>query len=139
MAKINNTKFGIRLRELREEAGVSMMQLAKAIEVSDAAICKWENGIAEPKASSIVKLAEYFDCSTDYLIGAEDDFARAPSRKAVVKTSDGATVKPTAGLSSAECELIEVYRELPPDRRKLAREAIGAWRSLPDKKAPEEP
>ena len=66
--------YGLRLKELREERGVSMMTLAKAIGVSDTAVCKWENQDSEPKLSYIIKLADYFNCSADYLIGRSDEF-----------------------------------------------------------------
>ena len=36
-------KFSERLRELRKENNLSTMQLGKAIGVSDATICHWEN------------------------------------------------------------------------------------------------
>ncbi len=51
-----------------------MNGLARAIGVSGASVCKWENGLAEPKASYIIKLAEYFNCSTDYILGKTNDF-----------------------------------------------------------------
>ena len=37
--------FCLRLRDLRKEKGVSMKELAKEIEVTDAAVSNWENGI----------------------------------------------------------------------------------------------
>jgi len=139
MAK-GNTKFGIRLRELREEAGVSMMQLGKAIGVSDAAVCKWENGLAEPKASYIVKLAEYFDCSADYLVGMDGDFAAERAKARIgVKTSDGRAVEASGAgkaelLSSGERELVDTFRGLSADGKKLARAAMDAWASADGKK-----
>ena len=41
--------FAERLRELRTENGMSMKQLAKALNTTDAAISNWENNINEPK------------------------------------------------------------------------------------------
>ncbi len=139
MAK-GNTKFGMRLRELREEAGVSMMQLGKAVGVSDAAVCKWENGLAEPKASYIVKLAEYFDCSADYLVGMDGDFAAERVRARIsVKTSDGKAVETSDTekaelLTSGERELVDTFRGLSADGKKLARAAMDAWASADGKK-----
>ena len=65
--------FSERLRELREQQHLSMLALAQKIGVSDAAICKWENGTNEPKASYISLLAQFFEVSTDYLLGLEND------------------------------------------------------------------
>ena len=61
-----------RLKELREQNGLSMLQLSKKINASDAAICKWENGTHEPKASYIYALADYFQITTDELLGREN-------------------------------------------------------------------
>ena len=47
--------FAERLRELRQEKGLSMKQLAKALNTTDAAISNWENEINEPKISFLKK------------------------------------------------------------------------------------
>ena len=65
-------KFSERLRELRKENNLSTMQLGKAIGVSDATICHWENAQNDEKISQLIKLALYFNVSSDYLIGLED-------------------------------------------------------------------
>ena len=51
-----------------------MKQLADHIQTSDASVSNWENGVNEPKAEYIVRLADFFECSADYLLGREDDF-----------------------------------------------------------------
>lgn len=57
------------VKELRKERNLSQEGLAKAIGVSQKAIDYWERGINEPKASYIVKLADFFDVSADYILG----------------------------------------------------------------------
>ena len=64
--------ISMRLKELRIENGLSQQKLAKEINVTQKAIDFWEKGINEPKASYIIKLAKYFNVSTDYLLGIED-------------------------------------------------------------------
>mgnify|MGYP002521199767 CR=1 FL=1 len=66
-------KFKERLKELRIEEGLSQKKLAEAIGSSQKAIDFWEKGINEPKASYIVSLANFFNVSTDYLLGRTDD------------------------------------------------------------------
>lgn len=61
-----------RIRELREEKNISRKTLAEAIGVNTRAISYWENGVNEPKASYIYKLAQYFNVSSDYLLGLEE-------------------------------------------------------------------
>lgn len=125
--------FAARLRDLREEAGLSMMELARKIGVSDAAICKWENGLAEPKLGYIIRLAEFFDCSTDYLIGKDGDYAVAEPPRVSVKITDasGRTVKPPAktapvALSQDDESLLAELKALPPDVRAALRETVRA-------------
>lgn len=64
--------FAERLKELRQERSLSQIALSKAIGVSQKAIDYWEREINEPKATYIVRLADYFDVSTDYLLGREN-------------------------------------------------------------------
>jgi len=65
--------FGEKLKELRKEKCLTMKELSKKINASDAIICRWENNKAEPTAPSIVEIAAFFEVSTDYLLGLEND------------------------------------------------------------------
>lgn len=150
-AKRSDNIFGQRLKELREDAGLSMLQLAKAVGVSDAAICKWENGLAEPKITYLVRLSEYFDCTIDYITGKESDYAVAQP-KATVKTADGVTVAPfsrpansphmqetATHISPEDRKLLQSIKKLTPERRALLKETVSAWNNVavtekPDKK-----
>lgn len=116
-------KFNERLKQLREEAGVSMYQLAQAIEVSNAAICKWENGIAEPKVSYLIKLSEFFECTVDYLTGKTDDFAMPKSIE----------ISPPLKLTNREKQIIEDYRTLSPNLKTLLHETLKTWKNINDK------
>ena len=64
--------FAQRLRELRQDKHLSMKQLAKELNTTDAAISNWENEINEPKISYLVTIANFFNVSADYLLGLED-------------------------------------------------------------------
>lgn len=65
-------KFNERLKELRLAHGMSQMQLARAVGISQSAIAKWELGKTEPTASAIILLAGFFGETTDYLLGVVD-------------------------------------------------------------------
>ena len=56
-------KVGERIKELRLEKGLSQMQLAKMIGVSQKAIDYWERSVNEPKAGYIIALVKYFGIS----------------------------------------------------------------------------
>ncbi|MEG2937549.1 MAG: helix-turn-helix transcriptional regulator [Vagococcus sp.] len=58
-----------RIHELRKEAGLTQVELAKKIGVSDASINKYEKGIMLPKIDKLEKMADLFKVSTDYLTG----------------------------------------------------------------------
>ena len=62
-----STVFSERLKELRTEKNVGQIELAKAINVSKGIISLWENDLREPKLSSLIALAKFFDVSIDYL------------------------------------------------------------------------
>ena len=64
--------FGERLLELRREKGISQAALAKALGVSYAVVCYWETDRSEPTAINIVKIADYFGVTADYLLGRSD-------------------------------------------------------------------
>lgn len=64
--------FAERLLELRGEKNISQATLAKNIGVSYAVVCYWETDRSEPTAPNIVKLADFFGVSCDYLLGKSD-------------------------------------------------------------------
>lgn len=65
-------EFKDRLKELREIKGISQMQLAKELNLSQSAVAKWELGKTEPTASAIIAVAKYFNETTDFILGVTD-------------------------------------------------------------------
>ena len=65
--------FAERLLELRSERGISQAKLAKDLGVSFSVVCYWETDRSEPTAINIVKIADYFNVSADYLLGRTDE------------------------------------------------------------------
>ena len=63
------TEFKDRLRQFRAERELSAAQIAVVFNKSEGAIRMWETGRAKPDADTLIKLAEFFNCSTDYLLG----------------------------------------------------------------------
>ena len=106
--------FGQRIKELREERNLSLMSLARAIGVSDTAVYKWENGIAEPKLTYIARMADFFGCTADHLIGRTDEFGWNA---------------PAAPLSLEERQMLDRFRALPPQMRRVAEETLEFWAS----------
>ena len=93
-------------KALRKEKGLSQVQLAEALKVSKACISMIEIGKNEPTANTLLKYADFFQCTTDYLLGREDDFGNV-----VVQTE-----KP-APLPRDEQEMLQIYQSLSPAHR----------------------
>lgn len=64
--------FAERLKELRNEKGLSQAQLAKETGLSCTSLCYWETQQRVPSAVAIITLAEYFGVTPDYLLGFTD-------------------------------------------------------------------
>lgn len=64
--------FAVRLSELLKENNISKRKLAKAINVSATSISDWSTGKVQPTAENIYLAAEYFQVSSDYLLGLKD-------------------------------------------------------------------
>lgn len=66
--------FPQRLRQLRERKRVSRRVLADFCQISKSAVARYERGEREPAASVICRMANYFEVSTDYLLGRVENF-----------------------------------------------------------------
>ena len=58
----------MRLKKLRSDFNVTQADLAKKLGVSNQTLLNWENGIYEPKIAQLIKLADIFGVSIDYLV-----------------------------------------------------------------------
>ena len=65
-------KFAERLKELRTDKNLSQKMLARETGYSQAAIARWEANLQIPNIEVAVKFANYFNVSSDYLLGLED-------------------------------------------------------------------
>lgn len=106
----------MRIKELRQEKELTQNDIAKAINTSQRNISRWENGENEPSSSFIIKLANYFDVSADYLLGLEDDFGSCTA----APMGDGS-------YSSEEREIILKYRTLPEKLKKMIRDNLEVY------------
>jgi len=64
--------FRFRLKELREEKNISRSDLAEILGVSVQTIANYENGHREPNFDTLLKIADFFNVTVDYLIGNSD-------------------------------------------------------------------
>ena len=96
----------MRLKELRVEKGLKQSEVAMAVGISTAVYGYYERGINKPDPDMLVKLADFFGCSIDYLVGREDE--------------DGAIMIYGNQLSKDENQLIDKLRALPEIKKKIA-------------------
>jgi transcriptional regulator with XRE-family HTH domain len=66
-------EFGINLKKLRENNNLSQKELAKIFGISRSAIAAYEAQKREPKFELLIRMADYFDVSLDYLLGRSQD------------------------------------------------------------------
>ena len=61
-----------RLKQLRKERGISQLKLALELNMNQNSISRYETGEREADYETLVKFADYFDVSLDYLLGRCD-------------------------------------------------------------------
>lgn len=61
------------LRIIRDKRNINQLKLALEIGVTQESISKYENGTAFPSKDILIKLANYLNCSIDYLLGRTDN------------------------------------------------------------------
>ena len=61
----------MQLKEIREERGLSQRQAALGLNLSPTVYNRYENGLREPSNAMLIHLADYFNVTTDALLGRE--------------------------------------------------------------------
>ncbi len=59
----------MRIKELREQAGISSSMLANQMKLAPSTVCRWENGENIPTSDKLPELADILGCSIDDLFG----------------------------------------------------------------------
>ncbi|MCL2574072.1 MAG: helix-turn-helix domain-containing protein [Defluviitaleaceae bacterium] len=61
-----------RVKELREKKGLKQTDLAAMLEISQGTLSNWERGVHDPDNETLLRLAQIFECSVDYLLGSTE-------------------------------------------------------------------
>lgn len=96
-----------RIKQLRNEKNINQDVLAKLLGLEIAGISKLETGRVPLKDEYIVKLAEYFGVSTDYLLGKSD--IRNPNGEDLDKLQIGLSTKEYKNISDEQLKQIEDF------------------------------
>ena len=62
-------EFSERLKKLRKDAGLTQVDVANKLGISQPAYASWERGIKKPTQDNLVKIAQVLNVSVDYLVG----------------------------------------------------------------------
>ena len=98
--------FGERLAKLRAAKGVGLSDMGKQVGISSSMISRYEVGERLPSFKVLIKLAAYFNVTTDYLLGVET--ASSPIKTSITVDVSRLTSKQieAVGLIVGQCEEI---------------------------------
>lgn len=102
------------LAELRQNSNLTQKELAKILNITDKAYWSYESGRTEPNIETLVKIADYFDVSLDYLCGRQN--------KNLIFIDS---------LSDKKKELINMIRDLSEDETLIAIGSIARIANKP--------
>lgn len=126
-----------RIKELREELGLTQSELALKTNTSQRNISRWEKNEIEMGANFAITLARYFNVSVEYLLGmsdesAENDFSVLHNRKTTdINIPSEILQSPLLPLSDKEINLLKEFRRMLPEMQDLV---ITMMKSIhPDK------
>jgi len=71
--------FASRLVELRKSSNITQQQLSNALNISRATIGMYEIGKRDPEIDTLIKLADYFNVTLDFLVCRTDETSRLPT------------------------------------------------------------
>lgn len=75
--KVDTIGMAARLKQLREDAGLTQAEIGKITGVSNKAVWRWEQGASLPKMGSVQKLADFYRVPISWLIEGESDTLNA--------------------------------------------------------------
>ena len=68
-------EFSERLKDLRKQAGLTQVDVAEELGISQPAYASWERGTKKPTQDNLVKIAQILNVSVDYLVGNSEEKA----------------------------------------------------------------
>ena len=102
----------MRIKELRKQRGISQTELGEILGVTRSTICQYEQGKRQPDNTTLVKLADFFGVSVDYLLG-RSEMKKAPSIQGEVEIGDRYAIpllgRVVAGVPLESQENLEGY------------------------------
>ena len=106
--------FAVRLKELRKQAHLTQVELAKRLGIGQSSYADWERGKKKPTQENLVKIAQVLNVSVDYLVGnSEEKSDELDNIELLFRTN-------SEGLSEEEKEIFKKELiEFMEERKKL--------------------
>ena len=102
--EVTYMKFSLKLKELRENRGLTQRDLAQALKLSKGSVGMWESTERLPNAKQLQQISNYFDVSIDELLGRED-FTHE-------ERAAGAMATRKESITPLEDDLLYVFRQI---------------------------
>ena len=67
-------KFSERLKELRVEKGLTLKQISESLSIPLQTYANYEHGTREPPLDLIIAICDFYEITSDYLLGRLDDY-----------------------------------------------------------------
>ncbi len=109
--------FMKRMKELRQNKGLSMDQFAKKLNVTKSRVNMWENSGSIPRSDMLIKIAEFYEVPTDYLLG-NVNVAENPNNEALLSLQRNLGKLNAEELKRAESILKENFEDIFNDAEK---------------------
>ena len=107
-----------RLKELRKEKKLLQKDVASAVNHSITCISDWERGKREPSIDDLIRLADFFGVSIDYLVGREEEDGVVIVFGKEMTKDEKALFDKLRGLDSLNKELAYQYVDFLSERQK---------------------
>ena len=115
-----------KLLALRREKGVTQKVLAKSLSLSERGYQKLEHGTTTPTIETVTKLCDYYNVSSEYLLGYTDDPKGLWTEGFFSAMNDTAKkMKEKSEISDAELAIIEKLRALPPEKQQIVESLLN--------------
>lgn len=99
------------LKKLRLESGISQKELAEKLGVSPTNIYNYEIGRTQPSIEWLIKIADFFDVSVDYLIERVDDFGNVKKSNVEIDKTTKELLKILSMFNERQKERVLAYAE----------------------------
>jgi len=99
-----------RILNLMRQHDVSAKKLTSDLEISHSSISEWKKGKANPSAQAIVKLASYFNVTTDYILTGEN-----PENSSLAEKENNEGIQ---NLDRLDLMLIGMFNQLDSDSQR---------------------